>query len=353
MTGQGRLGSALGVIAAALFGVSTPLAKRFLADVDPWLLAGLLYVGAGAGLALLDAAVRLGGIGWREAAIPRAGWPWLGLALGVGGVAAPVLLMFGLVWTPASTASLLLTLEAVFTAALARLVFGESVGRRIGLGLVAISAGALVLGWTGAPTIGALAGPALIAAACLAWAIDNNLTRKVALADPLRIAFVKGSIAGVINAAIAAWRGAAWPAPQAIAGAAIVGFVGYGVSLVFFVLALRAVGAARTGAYFSLAPFFGAVAALGLLGERPTMRLAVAGGLMGLGAWLHLTEEHEHGHAHGEFAHEHRHRHDEHHAHRHEAGARLGEVHTHPHVHAGLLHRHPHFPDPHHDHRHG
>jgi len=346
------VGAALGVTSAVLFGVSTPLAKRFLADVDPWLLAGLLYLGAGVGLALLHAAVRLGGIGWSEAAIPRAAWPWLGLALGVGGVVAPVLLMFGLVQTPASTASLLLTLEAVFTAALARLAFGESVDRRIGLGLLAISAGALLLGWTETPTVGALAGPALVAAASLAWAVDNNLTRKVALADPLRIALVKGCVAGAINAAIALGRGAAWPSPGAIAGAALVGFVGYGVSLTLFVRALRAVGAARTGAYFSLAPLFGAVAALGLLGEPPTARLAVAGGLMGLGAWLHLTEWHEHGHGHGEFAHEHRHRHDEHHGHRHDGSAPPGEPHTHPHVHAGLLHRHPHFPDAHHDHRH-
>jgi drug/metabolite transporter (DMT)-like permease len=352
MTRQGGLGSALGVISAALFGVSTPLAKRFLADVDPWLLAGLLYVGAGVGLAFLDATLRLSPIGWSEAAIRRSGWLWLGLALGVGGVLAPVLLLFGLVVTPASTASLLLTLEAVFTAALARLVFGESVGRRIGLGLLAIAAGALVLGWTGTPAIATAAGPALIAGASLAWAIDNNLTRKVALADPVRIALIKGCVAGAINVAIAIRRGAAWPAPGAAAGAALVGFVGYGVSLVLFVLALRAVGAARAGAYFSLAPFFGAISALVLLGEAPTVRLAVAGGLMGLGVSLHLTERHEHGHAHGEIAHEHRHRHDEHHGHRHDASAPPGEPHAHPHVHAGLLHRHPHFPDAHHDHRH-
>jgi len=352
MTRQRGTGPALGVISAALFGVSTPLAKRFLADVDPWLLAGLLYVGAGVGLALLDAAVRTSAIGWSEAAIPRTGWPWLGLALGVGGVLAPVLLMFGLVRTAASTASLLLTLEAVFTAALAWLVFGESVGRRIGLGLCAITAGALVLGWTGTPTIATVAGPVLIAGASLAWAVDNNLTRKVALADPVRIALIKGCVAGTINVAIAIRRGAAWPAPGAIAGAALVGFVGYGVSLALFVLALRAVGAARTGAYFSLAPFFGAVAALALLGETPTVRLAVAGGLMALGVWLHLTEGHEHDHEHGEFVHEHRHRHDAHHGHRHDAGAPSGEPHTHAHVHAGLLHRHPHFPDAHHEHRH-
>jgi drug/metabolite transporter (DMT)-like permease len=353
MTARSGLGPGLGIASAALFGASTPLAKRLLADVDPWLLAGVLYLGSGIGLALLRAVVRLAAAGrWREAALGRAGAGWLALAIGFGGVLAPVLLMGGLARTSASAASLLLTLEAVFTAVLAWFVFGENVDGRIAVGMAAITAGALVLGWTATPTMETLAGPALIAGACLAWAIDNNLTRKVALADPVHIALVKGCVAGAINVGLALRLGAAWPAPGAVAGAALVGFVGYGVSLVLFVRALRLVGTARTGAYFSLAPFFGAAAAMSLLAEPPTLRLGVAGGLMGLGVWLHLTERHEHGHEHAELAHEHRHVHDEHHRHRHEAGVPSGEPHTHRHTHARLGHKHPHFPDAHHHHHH-
>jgi drug/metabolite transporter (DMT)-like permease len=348
------LGPGLGIASAALFGASTPLAKRLLADVDPWLLAGVLYLGSGIGLALLSAAVRLAdGARWREAALGRAEAGWLALAIGFGGVLAPVLLMCGLVRTSASAASLLLTLETVFTALLAWFAFGENVDARIAAGLTAITAGALLIGWTATPTMETLAGPALIAGACLAWAVDNNFTRKVALADPVHIALVKGCVAGAINVGLAIRLGAAWPAPEALAGAALVGFVGYGVSLVLFVLALRLVGTARTGAYFSVAPFFGAAAAMGLLAEPPTIRLGVGGALMGLGVWLHLTERHEHGHEHAGLAHEHRHVHDAHHRHPHEAGVPPGEPHTHRHTHARLGHAHPHFPDAHHHHGHG
>lgn len=354
MTRQGGLGPTLGIASAALFGASTPLAKQLLAAVDPWLLAGVLYLGAGVGLAIVHATVRLADPAQRrEAALGRAGWGWLGLAIAVGGVLAPVLLMFGLARTTASAASLLLTLEAVFTAVLAGLVFGEHVDRRIVLGMAAISAGALVLAWTGTPTVNSVIGPALIAGACLGWAMDSNLTRKVALADPLRIALLKGCVAGTVNVGIALRLGAAWPAAGAIAAAAVVGFVSYGASLALFVLALRLVGAARTSAYFSLAPFFGAAGAIAFLAEPLTLRLGLAGGLMGLGVWLHLTEQHEHGHEHAGMAHEHRHVHDEHHRHRHDIDAPPGEPHTHGHEHARPWHKHPHFPDAHHRHRHG
>lgn len=353
MTQRAGPGPALALASAALFGASTPLAKRLLADVDPWLLAGVLYLGSGIGLALLHATVRVADAGrWREAALGRAGWGWLGLATGFGGVLAPVLLMLGLARSPASTASLLLTLEAVFTALLAWLVFRENVDRRIALGMVAISTGALVLGWAGTPTMRTVAGPALIAGACLCWAIDNNLTRKVSLADPIRIALLKGCVAGVINVGLALRLGAAWPAAGALAGAALVGFVGYGVSLVLFVLALRLMGAARAGAYFSLAPFFGAATAIGLLRESPTVGLGVAGVLMGIGVWLHLTERHVHDHEHEGLAHEHRHAHDAHHQHRPDGSAPPDKPDTHGHAHPLTRHKHPHFPDAHHLHRH-
>jgi len=191
----------------------------------------------------------------------------------------------------------------------------------------------------------------LIAAACLAWSIDNNLTRRLSSADPVLTAMIKGLAAGTVNAGLAVLSGAATPAAAVVGASAIVGFVGIGISLVLFVLALRHLGTARTSAYFSLAPFIGAVLAIGLLHEAVTVNLALAGLLMGFGLWMHLAERHEHEHAHEALEHEHRHRHDAHHRHTHEGA--VSEPHSHWHRHAPLRHSHPHYPDLHHRHGHG
>jgi drug/metabolite transporter (DMT)-like permease len=346
-------GPTLAILSALLFGASTPLAKLLLGQVDPWLLAGLLYAGAGAGLAIL-AGLRWAGF-WRrraEAGIGPAQAGWLALAILAGGVVAPVLLMLGLVRTPATTAALLLNLEGVFTALLAWFVFGENVDRRIALGMIAIAAGAVILTWQGGTDLGQGLGSLAIAGACLAWALDNNFTRKVALSDPVQVALPKGCVAGALNVAIATSLGAPWPGPGIAAAAGAVGFLGYGVSLVLFVLALRHVGTARTGAYFSLAPFFGAVLSTAMLREPLSTALLAAGALMGLGVWLHLTERHDHEHEHRELTHDHLHVHDEHHQHDHTGREPAGEPHSHPHKHARLRHAHPHYPDLHHRHPH-
>ena len=193
--------------------------------------------------------------------------------------------------------------------------------------------------------------PSLIAGACLCWGIDNNLTRKLSSADPVQIAMLKGIVAGTVNLILALVGGAVQPSFGILLAAAAVGFLGYGVSLVLFVLGLRHLGSARTGAYFSLAPFVGAVLAV-VLGEPASLMLLVAGCLMGLGLWLHLSELHEHAHAHEAMDHEHRHRHDEHHQHEHGPDELPGEPHSHWHRHAPLVHRHPHYPDLHHRHAH-
>jgi drug/metabolite transporter (DMT)-like permease len=192
----------------------------------------------------------------------------------------------------------------------------------------------------------------MIAGACLAWAVDNNLTRKVSQTDPVQIALLKGCVAGVVNVGIAFGLGSALPPLGVLGAAAVVGFAGYGVSLVLFVVALRHIGTARTGAYFSLAPFFGGLVAVLVLGEPVTIQIVAAGSLMALGVWLHLTERHEHEHGHEEMAHEHRHVHDEHHQHRHDGSEPPGEPHSHWHAHAQLRHSHAHFPDIHHRHEH-
>ncbi|NML44924.1 EamA family transporter [Ramlibacter sp. G-1-2-2] len=344
-------GVAAALAAALLFGAAAPLAKLLLQTIGPWLLAGLLYLGSGLGLALL----RRLQAGERVRLAPGE-WPWLAGAIAAGGVAGPVLLMLGLAHLPAAQASLLLNAEGVLTALLAWFVFRENVDRRVALGMACIVAGGLALAWP-AQGAGAVAwGPMLlVVGACAAWAIDNNLTRKVALADASWIAMVKGLAAGVTNLALALALGAHWPAPNFVLAAGVLGLLSYGVSLVLFVRALRHLGTARTGAYFSVAPFFGALLAVALLDEPLTAKLAAAALLMGLGVWLHLTERHEYRHAHEATVHEHEHVHgagDEHHAHEHEPPVPPGTRHSHRHEHVPLVHAHPHYPDAHHRHDH-
>jgi drug/metabolite transporter (DMT)-like permease len=346
-------GAGLALLSALLFGASTPLAKLLLRDIDSWMLAGLLYLGSGVGLVTVKVVFRLLGSGARsEAAIRGRDWTWLALATMSGGVVGPVLLMSGLAHTAATSAALLLNLEAVLTALLAWFVFRENFDRRIALGMAAIVAGGCVLAWGGRLSLGTALGPATIAGACLAWAIDNNVTRKVSQADPVQIALLKGCVAGSVNVVIALALGSALPSVGALSAAAVVGFAGYGVSLVLFVVALRHLGTARTGAYFSLAPFFGALVAVLVLREAVTVQAVTGGSLMAIGVWLHLTERHEHEHGHEEMAHEHRHVHDMHHQHSHDGSEPAGEPHSHWHVHGPLRHSHAHLPDIHHRHGH-
>jgi drug/metabolite transporter (DMT)-like permease len=342
------------LLSAALFGASTPAAKALLGTIGPAVLAGLLYCGAGIGVALLRRFLRAPIARGRsaEALLAPRDWPWLAGAIVVGCVFGPILLMLGLSRTDASAASLLLTLEGVATALLAWFVFHENFDRRIALGMACIVAGALVLSWSGKPTLEGVLGPLAIVGACIAWGLDNNLTRKVSLADPLQIVEFKGLIAGPVNLLLGFWAGGTIPNLTPLAVAAFVGFLGYGVSLVFFVRALRDLGTARTGAYFSTAPFLGALAAMIILHEPLTMQLGAAGILMAIGVWLHLTEGHVHQHQHEPMDHSHRHVHDAHHQHEHGPDDPSGEPHTHWHRHPRLRHKHPHLPDMHHIHPH-
>jgi drug/metabolite transporter (DMT)-like permease len=234
---------------------------------------------------------------------------------------------------------------------IAWIAFRENVDRGLLVGAAAILTGALSLSWQGGPEgvgFGALA----IADACLAWGIDNNLTRKLSAADPVQIALIKGLVAGSVNLGLALLAGATMPPVVGIASAGLIGFLGYGISLVLFVLGLRHLGAARTGAYFSIAPFIGAVLAIVVFDEPLTSRLVGAGILMAVGLYLHLSEAHEHEHEHVVFDHEHRHTHDAHHQHVHGPDDPVGEPHSHSHRHQPLRHRHAHYPDLHHRHEH-
>ena len=343
------IGCALG--AAVLFGASTPFAKLLLGEVSPLMLAGILYLGSGIGLALWLAVRARLYPDERSSPLARADLPWLAGAILAGGVAGPILLMQGLARSDAASASLLLNLEGVLTAAIAWTVFRENVDRRVFAGMAAIVAGGALLSAGAAPRAGALLGAGLIGAACLAWAIDNNLTRRISGGDAATIACVKGFAAGAVNLALAFAAGASLPSAQAGLWAGLLGFAGYGVSLALFVVALRHLGTARTGAYFSVAPFVGAALALGLLGEQPAPAFWAAAALMALGVWLHLTERHEHEHSHKTLEHEHEHLHDVHHRHAH-AGPDGGEPHVHVHRHEPMVHSHPHYPDLHHRHPH-
>lgn len=338
--------------AAALFGASTPFAKLLLGEVSPWVLAAVLYLGSGLGLAAwLALRARLPGRA-PAAPIPRLDWPWIAAAIAAGGVAGPILLMQGLARTDASSASLLLNLEAVFTAAIAWTIFRENLDRRVFAGMMAIVAGGVLLSADAGPQAGGLAGALLVAGACLAWAIDNNLTRRVSGGDAATLACLKGLAAGAVNLALALSLGAPLPAAGGWLAAGLLGFLGYGVSLVLFIVALRGLGTARTGAYFSVAPFFGAAVAIAMLGERPGIAFWLATGLMALGVWLHLSERHEHAHAHDALEHAHEHVHDAHHRHAHDFPWDGREPHIHPHWHEALVHSHPHYPDLHHRHTH-
>lgn len=340
--------------AAALFGAATPLAKALVGAMSPFMVAGLFYLGSGVGLGIGILLRRLHNRrapAADAAPLQRADLPWLAGAIVAGGVAGPALLMLGLSSTPAATSALLLNLEGVLTAVIAWVVFRENVDTQVFLGMVAIVAGGTLLSWTpgraGVP-VGAL----LIVGACLCWAFDNNLTRKVAANDAMVIACLKGLIAGPVNIGIALATGAMLPPVPVAAAAMLTGLGGYGISLVLFVVALRHLGSARTGAYFSIAPLFGVVLSLLIWPALPPATFWVAAALMALGIWLHVRERHEHTHEHERLEHTHRHRHDEHHQHTHDFAYDGDEPHSHPHVHLPITHSHAHFPDIHHRHRH-
>ncbi len=342
------------LLAAALFGATTPVAKLLLGTLSPFMVAGLFYLGSGVGLGLILLGRRvMRSADAREDAnhIQAHEIPWLAGAIVAGGIGGPLLLMLGLASTPAATSSLLLNLEGVLTAVIAWVVFRENVDLRVFLGMLAIVAGGVLLSWQPGAA-GLSVGAVLVALACLCWAIDNNLTRKVSTNDAMVIACLKGLVAGPVNLGIAALAGAHLPGVAVAAAAMATGFAGYGVSLVLFVVALRNLGTARTGAYFSVAPLFGLGLSLALWPAMPSLLFWVAAALMAAGVWLHLREQHEHAHTHEPLEHTHRHRHDEHHQHEHAFEWDGSEPHTHPHRHLPVTHTHAHYPDVHHRHLH-
>lgn len=340
----------IALLSAFLFGLSTPLFKFFVGVIPAQMMAALLYLGSAVGMTLI-AALR-SGLKIRRSKLSTREWLWFTAAMIFGGIAAPVALLLGLKGVPAASASLLLNLEGVFTALLAWFAFKENFDRRIAVGMAFIVASGLILCWQpGAPQN--WSGSALlIALACLFWSIDNNLMRKVSAADPIELAAIKGWVGGSANLLMALMFGAQIPGVHAVLPVLGIGFVSYGISFCLFVLALRHLGTARTGAYFSTAPFIGTAVALVLFGLDITPLFWLAGCLAAVGVWLHISERHEHEHIHLEMEHDHSHTHDEHHQHEHDGTEPAGDPHSHPHEHGRLEHQHGHYPDIHHRHEH-
>jgi drug/metabolite transporter (DMT)-like permease len=340
----------MALAAAALFGASVPFAKLLLGEVSPVMLAGLLYLGSGLGLALLQLA-RGADDQPREAQLAANDWGWLAGAIIAGGVVAPVLLLWGLSGSGAADTSLLLNFESVITTLIAAMLFREAVGTRVWIAAFIMLCGGMVLSYDSHKLSVFSPHSLAIAGACIAWAIDNNLTRKVSGADPLVTAMLKGLGAGSFNLGLGFAMGGALPGLGTMAITLALGFFAYGLSLVLFIYALRHLGVARTGAHFSTAPFVGAVLAVPLLGEPVTLPLIVATVLMAIATWLVITESHTHKHEHERLIHTHRHVHDQHHQHAHSGGEGF-QPHTHEHVHEKMRHSHSHVPDLHHRHEH-
>jgi len=343
-------GALCGVTAAMTFGASAPVSKLLLPAIPPLLLAGLLYLGAGLALSAFML-VRPERHRAREARISRRD---VGILLGItvtGGIAGPVLMLVGLERVSGLAGSLLLNLEAPFTILLAVLVFGEHLGRRATLAAIAIVSGGVLLSWQPGEMAAQLGGVAAIAGGCLAWGIDNNLTQRLSLKDPVAVVRWKTLGAGACTVSIALAVGVDVPDLRVAGGAMALGVVAYGLSILLDMYALRLLGAAREAAFFATAPFMGAVLALPLLGDRVGLGEAGAAVLMASGVWLLLRDRHGHLHTHAPMEHDHMHVHDEHHQHQHDGP--FSEPHAHVHRHEALTHDHPHVSDLHHRHRHG
>ncbi|MFH0976256.1 MAG: EamA family transporter [Spirochaetota bacterium] len=341
------------LLAAVLFGASAPLIKLVLDNVQPVQMASLLYLGSAAGLFFFVAIKRaITGVSGKEADLAGRDIPWLFGAAVSGGVVAPVVLLTCLRIVPASTASLLFNFEAAATALIAAAVFRESTGRRVWIAIVLITAASVLLSVNTKESYNFSLGAAGILAACGLWGLDNNLTRHISSKDPVTIVMNKSIIAGTFTLILSLVMGYAMPAMTDVLLSLIIGLCCYGISIVFFVQAMRSMGAARTGAYFALAPFIGAALSFAVFREQPGMFFLISLPFLILGAFILFGEKHSHLHTHYETEHEHIHSHDDmHHNHRH-SGSEYNTEHSHLHRHENLAHAHAHMPDIHHRHVH-
>jgi drug/metabolite transporter (DMT)-like permease len=342
------------LLAAVLYGASAPLAKLLLEQVEPIVMSSLLYLGAGLGVSLLRFGWHLSGQAQKEARLNLREWPWLTASVLVGGVLAPIVLMFGLRSTPAATASLLINFEGVATAMLGVWIFREHVSQRAWFSILVVTGASILLSLDMTTPWGFSLGTLAVVAAYLLWGFDNHVSRHLSVKDPLMLVSFRGIVAGAISLGLAILFGQTLPAWQGWLFGILLGFLSYGCALVFFIFSMRDLGATRAMTFFSAAPFVGAVLSFVVFRQLPNAFFWVSLPLMMIGAWLLATENHSHIHQHVFQEHEHRHRHDDgHHDHHPPQDAAVPLSHSHWHRHQRLAHDHPHLPDLHHRHGHG
>ena len=337
------------ILAASSYGISAPVSKVLLTGLPPAIMASLLYLGAGIGMCIANL-FRNNKTRNVEARITIKELPYTTAMIALD-IAAPIFLMFGLSMTSSATASLLNNFEIVATTVVALVVFKEAIGKRVWISIALITLSSIILTVEDLGNFSFSIGALLVLLACACWGIENNCTRMLSLKDPLQIVVIKGLGSGAGSLLIALFIGDVSTNLIFIPAALIVGFVAYGMSIRFYILAQRSLGASRTSALYAFAPFIGVTLSLAVFRETPSVSFGVAFAMMCIGAYLAAFEKHEHEHEHVKLEHEHRHNHgDGHHNHKHEPP--VVKEHSHAHIHTEQQHKHRHTPDLHHVHTH-
>ncbi|HEY5560551.1 MAG TPA: DMT family transporter [Clostridiaceae bacterium] len=345
----------MALLASTLFGVSAPITKILLGQIEPIPLASLLYLGSGLGLLIFQIVNRI--IKKQvinEAPLRKKDFLWLLGAIITGGIIAPIILLSSLKITPASTASLLLNFEGVATTIIAIIFFKENVGKQILTAVILITFASIILSWNLENQWGFSIGSLGIILACFCWGMDNNFTRVISSKNPFSIVAIKGIIAGLFTLVLSTILKTQMPGLKVIIIAMIIGFFCYGLSIVLFVFAMRDLGSTRTSVLFGTAPFIGSILSFILLGDIPSRMFFISLPIMIIGSVLLLKEGHQHKHLHEVIEHEHRHNHnDGHHDHEHSNEQIITKsYHSHLHTHKAIEHTHPHSPDITHRHIH-
>jgi drug/metabolite transporter (DMT)-like permease len=352
----------LAILAAALYGISAPVSKLLLVELSPTLMAALLYLGAGFGMLMVNVVKILFKRERLEARMTRRELPYV-ISMILLDIAAPIFLMLGLTLTTSSTASLLNNFEIVATSMIALFIFHEAVGKRMWVAIALITLSSVILSVDDFGSLSFSVGSLFVLLACICWGFENNCTRMLSLKDPLQIVVVKGFGSGLGALLITIYRNDMNGSLKYIGIALLLGFIAYGLSIYFYIKAQRTLGAARTSAYYAAAPFIGVIVSWIVLREGITNTFLVSLGIMLLGTYFAVSEDHAHKHVHEKTRHEHKHSHDDgHHGHTHanetigeqghEHGNESSNEHSHEHVHEGVEHVHKHMPDLHHRHSH-
>lgn len=340
----------MAILAASLFGISSPISKLLLVEIPPTLMSSLLYLGAGVGMLAINYIKGISKIEKIEAQMTKKEMPYI-LGMVILDIAAPICLMLGLTMTTSANASLLNNFEIVATSIIALLIFKEAIGKRMWISISLITLSSIILSFEDVGSFTFSIGSIFVLMACLCWGFENNCTRMLSLKDPLQIVVVKGFGSGFGSLIIALVLKQHSTNLLYIAMALLLGFVAYGLSIYFYIMAQRELGAARTSAYYAIAPFIGVLLSIIIFSQQITISFIIALVIMIIAAFFAGVEHHKHIHIHEEITHEHRHNHiDNHHNHVHEY--RIESEHSHVHTHEKAEHIHKHTPDMHHAHPH-